>query len=394
MRKTLIINSGSSSLKFKLYNMPQYEVICEGIIERIGQEANFVLKYQKQKHVIEQTIITHEVAINLLLEQLKKHKLIDDLAEITKVGHRVVQGGEIFTSSTIVNEQKLEQIYELQKLAPLHNKANADGIKIFMKLLPNAQNIAVFDTEFHQSMPKESYIYPVPYSWYKKHGVRRYGMHGTSHKFVANKISQLEGVPLEDLKIINCHLGNGASLCAIKDAKVLTTSMGLTPLAGIMMGTRSGDIDPSIIEYMAKELNKDVFEITHILNNESGMLGVSEFSNDCRDLAKKADDGDMQAIFTFELYVTRLVETIGAYAARMGGLDIISFTGGIGENNALIRKMTLDALDLFNIKIDNSININSTLHDDRVITLDDSSVKVWVVNTDEEYQIALEAEKF
>lgn len=394
MRKTLVINSGSSSLKYKLFTMPNFDVDCEGLIERIGIDGVFSLKFSGEKIEIEQEIANHEQAISLLLEQLEKYNLIENKDQITKVGHRVVQGGEIFKNSAVVNESELEQIYDLAKLAPLHNGANADGIKVFQKLLPHAVNVAVFDTEFHQSMPKESYIYPVPYTWYEDYAVRRYGMHGTSHKFVANKVAEFENKKIEDLKIINCHLGNGASLCAVKDGKVLTTSMGLTPLAGIMMGTRSGDIDPSIINYMAKQTGKSIAEITNSLNKESGILGISGISSDCRDIMAAMDAGNDQAKFTFDLYTTRLIETIGSMAARMGGVDVISFTGGIGENVAYIRKLTLEGLSIFNVEIDNDANEDRSLGDDRLITKESSQVKSWIVTTDEEYQIALEAEQF
>ncbi len=394
MRKTLVINSGSSSLKYKLYTMPDYIVDCEGIIERIGLDGAFTLKFADQKIEIEQTINNHEEGIALLLEKLEENNLIDNKEQITKVGHRVVQGGEIFKKSALVNEKELEQIYDLAKLAPLHNGANGDGIKVFKKLLPNAINIAVFDTEFHQTMPKESYIYPVPYSWYEDYSVRRYGMHGTSHKFVANKIAELENKEVSDMKIINCHLGNGASLCAIKDGEVLTTSMGLTPLAGIMMGTRSGDIDPSIINYMTEQTDMTVADITNALNKESGMLGISGISSDCRDLTKAMEEGNEQAKFTFDLYATRLVETIGSMAARMGGVDVISFTGGIGENVAYVRELTLNKLTIFGAEVNVSANEDRSLGDYKVITTDNSQVKSWVITTDEEYQIALEAEQF
>ncbi len=394
MRKTLVINSGSSSLKYKLYTMPGYSVDCEGIVERIGVDGSFTLKFGDEKVELEHNIPDHEVGIELLLDQLEKYNLIENKDQITKIGHRVVQGGEIFKESSLVGEKELEQIYDLAKLAPLHNKPNADGITIFKKLLPHAINVAVFDTEFHQSMPKESYVYPVPYSWYEKYSVRRFGAHGTSHKYVANKIAELEGKELKDLRIINLHLGNGASICAIKDAKVLTTSMGLTPLAGIMMGTRSGDIDPSIINYMHEQTGMSIAEITNALNKESGMLGISGVSSDCRDLSKAMNEGNEQAKFTFDLYATRLVETIGSYAVRMGGVDIISFTGGIGENDAYIRSLTLNALTLFNAKVDEDANADRSLGDYKVITAPESGVKAWVITTDEEFQIASDCEMF
>lgn len=395
MRKTLIINAGSSSIKYKLYTMPDYIVDCEGIIERIGLEmGKFVLKFDDQKIQLEQPIVNHEEGINLLLQKLEENKLIENKEDITKVGHRVVQGGEIFKESTLITEKELAEIYDLAKLAPLHNKANGDGIRIFMKLLPHAQNIAVFDTEFHQTMPEESFMYPVPYSWYKDYSVRRYGMHGTSHKYVSHKAAELENKNIEDLNIVVCHLGNGASVSAVKGGKVLTTSMGLTPLAGLMMGTRSGDIDPSIIEYMVNQTGKDVFEITDILNKESGMLGISEISSDCRDLEDAAAEGNERAILTFKIYEARIIETVAAYAARMGRLDLIVFTGGIGENGDGIRSAVLNGLSIFGIEVNEKDNSDRSLGDYKVITTENSKVKSWVIATDEEYQIALEAERF
>jgi acetate kinase len=363
-------------------------------LERIGIENSlFVIKYDDNKKEIESFFNTHKDAIDFLLEYLTKEGFIKDIKDITKVGHRVVQGGEIFKDSCVVDQDKLEQIYELSKLAPLHNGPNADGIKVFMQLMPHATNVAVFDTEFHQTMPQESFLYPVPYSWYKDHHVRRYGMHGTSHKYVSNQLANMCKKDLKDMNVIVCHLGNGASISAIKNGKVLTTSMGLTPLAGIMMGTRSGDIDPSIIEYMVNQTGKSVSQITNSLNKESGLLGISGISSDCRDVGAAMDSGDERAKLAFEIYNVRLIETVGAYAARLGSLDAIAFTGGIGENVDHIRKNLLDGLSILGIKIDNELNENRSLGD-RLITAKDSKVSAYIVTTDEEYQIAFEAERF
>lgn len=393
MRKTLVINSGSSSLKFKLYTMPGYIVDCEGIVDRIGIEgSNIVIKTDEQKVTRDAVINDHETGINLMLEIFEEINLIENKDQITKVGHRVVQGGEIFKESAKIEEKELEQIYELAKLAPLHNKPNGDGIKVFRNLLPHAVNVAVFDTEFHQSMPPESYMYALPYEWYEKHQVRRYGMHGTSHKYIANKVAELEG--RNDLKIINCHLGNGASVCAIKDGKSLQTSMGLTPLAGIMMGTRSGDIDPSIIEYISKATGLNLEEITDILNKKSGMLGLSELSSDFRDIEDAMEEGHAKARMGMDVYVARLVETIGSYIARLGGVDVINFTGGVGENGSIVREEVLNQLSFLGIEVVTDINDNRKIELPKVITTADSKVKAYVIATDEEYQIASEAEKF
>lgn len=393
MRKTLIINSGSSSLKYKLYSMPEYHVDCEGIVDRIGiKNGEIVLKFDDDKKQISQNFSNHEQAIDALLKILEENHLIANKNEITKVGHRVVQGGEIFKESTLIEDKELIQIYELAKLAPLHNKANGDGIKIFKKLLPHAINVAVFDTEYHQSMPKKSYLYPVPYEWYQNYKVRRYGMHGTSHKYIFNTISEIENN--EKLKLINCHLGNGASLCAIDSGKVIQTSMGLTPLAGIMMGTRSGDIDPSIINYISEQADLDLATISDILNKESGMLGLSQVSSDFRDIEQAINDGNQQAITAMNVYLTRIVETIGSYYVRLGGVDVISFTGGVGENDANVRAEVLMRLQVLGIKVNQKINDDRSLNPTRVITNDDSKVKAYVITTDEEYQIAFEAERF
>jgi len=393
MRKTLVINSGSSSLKFKLFTMPNFDVDCEGIIDRIGiDKSSIKVEFGDDEVKKETEIKNHEQGIALLLEILEENNLISNKEEITKVGHRVVQGGEVFKESSLIDDEKLESIYDLARLAPLHNVPNADGIKVFKKLLPHAQNVAVFDTEFHQTMPATSYMYAVPYTWYKEHNVRRYGMHGTSHKFIANKVAEFENN--KNLKIINCHLGNGASLCAIESGKCIQTSMGLTPLAGIMMGTRSGDIDPSILEYISKQTGKNLEEITSILNKESGMLGLSQISSDFRDVEAEYLAGNEMAIMAFDVYITRIVETIGSYFMRLGGVDVISFTGGIGENSDLVRSKVIEGISALGIKVDSEINGNRKLAKNNVVSTKDSKVKAWVITTDEEYQIALEAEKF
>ena len=394
MRKTLVINSGSSSLKYKLYTMPNFEVDCEGIVDRIGISGSIVeCSFAGKKIEDESPLNNHEEAIAKLLEILTENNLIDNKDEITRVGHRIVQGGEMFKEATVIDDSNIEKVYDLAKLAPLHNKANADGIKIFQKLLPKATNVAVFDTVFHQTMPPESYLYAVPYSWYKDYDVRKYGMHGTSHKYVSAKLGELMNVDVKSLKIISCHLGNGASLCAVKNGECLQTSMGLTPLAGIAMGTRSGDIDPSILEYMNSQTGKNISELTNILNKESGILGLSGLSSDFRDLTAAIQEGNERAIQTLDVYVTRIIETIGAYAVRLGGLDAITFTAGVGENSVFLRKMILERLSIFKIEVDDATNENRKLGD-RKITSENSNVESWVISTDEEFQIALEAERF
>lgn len=393
MRKTLIINAGSSSIKFKLYTMPGYVVDCEGIVDRIGiSGSSVVIKTEEDKFASKQPLANHEAGISLMLKMLTENGLITDLEEITYVGHRVVQGGELYKNSVLVDEEVLANIYDLAKLAPLHNVPNGDGIKIFMNLLPNAKNVAVFDTEFHQTMEPNSYLYAVPYSWYTDYDVRRYGMHGTSHKYIANTVAEMHNN--DNLKLINCHLGNGASLAAINGTTCVTTSMGLTPLAGIMMGTRSGDIDPSIIEYMCDQTGKGLHEITEALNKESGMLGLSGISSDMRDIEDAIERGNPQAILAMDIYATRVAETIGSYFVRLGGLDVITFTGGIGENGADLRRDIISKLSAFGIELDEEINQNRKLGTPRKISTENSKIEVAVIATDEEFQIANECEKF
>ncbi|WOO87246.1 acetate kinase [Mollicutes bacterium LVI A0039] len=390
MRKTLIINAGSSSLKYMMFNMPGYEAIAEGIIERIGQDMGIVtLKFAGEKITNEMPIANHEVGIKAMLDLFEENKVIENYDEITKVGHRVVQGGEIFKSSCLVGEKELEQIIELAKLAPLHNIPNSVGIEVFTKLIPTAQNVAVFDTTFHTTMEENAYIYPVPYSWYEKYGVRRYGAHGTSHQFIAERVCELEGT---NPKLINLHLGNGASITAIKDGKSVMTSMGLTPLGGLMMGTRSGDLDPSILNYMHEQTGQSIAELTDVLNKESGMLGLSEISSDCRDIEDEFYKGNPAAIRTMEIYTTRIAETVGQYIVHLGGLDVLTFTAGIGENAAHVRSMVCEKLAPFGIEID--LEENNVFSQEKVISKPTSKVKVYIIPTQEEFMIAKEAELF
>lgn len=394
MRKTLVINSGSSSLKFKLYTMPGYIVDCEGIVDRIAIEGSSItVKYNGEKKVDKIQLENHEQAIEFLLKNLEKYNLIEDKSQITKVGHRVVQGGEIFTKSVLVTEENLKQMYELAKLAPLHNIANADGITIFQKLLPHAINVAVFDTEFHQTMPEESYLYPVDYTWYEKYGVRKYGAHGTSHKYIASKVCEITNSDLNTTNTINCHLGNGASITAIEGGKSIQTSMGLTPLAGVMMGTRSGDIDPSIIQYMNEQTSMSISEITNKLNTESGMIGLSKISSDFRDIGDAIEANNERAIMAMKVYNTRIIETIAAYAARLKKVDYITFTGGIGENDDIVRREVLNGLSIFGVVLDDKSNMNRS-ESTRIISKPESKITCYIIPTDEEFQICSDAENF
>lgn len=390
MRKTLVINAGSSSLKYMMFNMPGYEVIAEGIIERIGLEMGIVtLKFNGEKIKKEMPIANHEVGIKAMLDFFEEKNVIENYDEITKIGHRVVQGGEVFKKATLVGEKELADIIELAKLAPLHNIPNSVGIEVFTKLIPNAQNVAVFDTTFHSTMEEDAYLYPVPYSWYEKYGVRRYGAHGTSHQFIAQRVEELEG---KGQKLINLHLGNGASISAINDGKCVMTSMGLTPLGGIMMGTRSGDLDPSILNYMSEQTGMDVAQLNDALNKESGMLGLSGISSDCRDVQEAYENGDAAAIRTMDIYINRIAETVASYIVHLGGLDTMVFTAGIGENAALIRELVCQKLAPFGIEID--LAANDCFSQEKVISTDASQVKVYIIPTEEELMIAKEAELF
>ncbi len=390
MRKTLVINAGSSSLKYMMFNMPEFDAIAEGIIERIGLEMGIVtLKFGGEKITKEMPIENHEVGIQAMLDMFEEHSVIESYDEITKVGHRVVQGGEIFQTSCLVGEKELADIKDLAKLAPLHNIPNSVGIEVFSKLIPNAQNVAVFDTTFHTTMEEDAYIYPVPYSWYEDYGVRRYGAHGTSHQFIAERVAELEGT---NPRLINLHLGNGASITAIKDGKCVTTSMGLTPLGGIMMGTRSGDLDPSILNYVCEQSGMSVAEVTNALNKESGMLGVSGISSDFRDVKDAYDAGKEEAIRTIEIYTTRIAETVASYIVHLGGLDTMVFTAGVGENAALVRSKVCEKLAPFGIELD--LEANDCFSQEKVISTTDSKVKVYIIPTEEEFMIAKEAELF
>lgn len=391
MRKTLVINAGSSSLKYKLFGMPDYIEIAEGIVERIGLDMGIVsIKLNGEKTEREMVIENHEVGIKAMLDLLEEFSVIANYDEITKIGHRVVQGGEIFKNSALVGEEELASIIDLAKLAPLHNIPNSVGIEVFSKLIPNAQNIAVFDTTFHTTMEEDAYLYPVPYEWYEKYGVRRYGAHGTSHQFIAERVTELEG---EGQKVINLHLGNGASITAIRDGKCVTTSMGLTPLGGIMMGTRSGDLDPSILNYVAEQTGMDVAAITNSLNKESGMLGLSGgISSDFRDIKAAYDNGDEAAIRTLDVYANRIAETVASYIMHLGGLDTMVFTAGVGENAALVREKVCQRLAPFGIELD--LAANDCFSQEKVISTETSNVKVYIIPTEEELMIAKEAELF
>lgn len=386
MSTIISVNAGSSSLKFQLLVMPEETVICSGIVERIGfEDAIFKIEGGDVKEKLVTSIPNHSVAVQLLLEALTKYNFVSSLDEINAVGHRIVHGGENFNDSAVMTEEVVKTIEDLSSLAPLHNPANLVGYNAFKAALPHAGHVAVFDTAFHQTMAKDTYMYPIPYEYYTEFGVRKYGFHGTSHKFVSEKAIELLGNPATS-RIITCHLGNGASLAAVKDGKSINTSMGFTPLAGVMMGTRSGDIDPAIITFLMDKTGKTAHEVLDILNKKSGMLGISQLSSDARDIEDGLAAGHELATLAVDVYVNRIVQTIGAYYVQLGGLDAMVFTAGLGENAGLFRKMICDKLGALGIKIDDEVNnVRGKL---TLISTEDSAAKVWLIPTNEELVIA------
>lgn len=382
--KIMAVNAGSSSIKFQLLDMPKETQITSGIVERIGsEEALFTIKYNGQKFVETLPIKDHAVGVQLILEGLIKHQVISKIEDIEGVGHRVVQGGEFFKDSTLINDAVLSKIIDLGEMAPLHNPANATGIKAFRTVLPNVPQVAVFDTVFHQTMQKDAYLYGTPYEWYTQYGIRKYGFHGTSHQYVSEKANQLMGST--NTKVVVCHIGNGASLSAVKEGKCVETSMGFTPLEGFPMGTRSGSIDPAITAYMANKLGKSAQDITDILNKKSGYLGISGLSNDARDIEAAIEKGNERARLAFDIQAKQIADYIGSYYIYMGGLDAICFTAGIGENSPVLRQMIIDRLAVLGVELDQTLN---KLRGERLISTPNSKVKVFIIPTDEEVMIA------
>lgn len=386
----MAVNAGSSSLKFKLFDMPEENVICSGIVERIGfEDAIFQIKYNGEKYQEITPVKDHAFAVKLLLDGLIKFNIIKSYDEIKATGHRIVQGGSYFNSSAIINEENKEKIKSLIPLSPLHNAAELVGIEAFQKILPNTPGICAFDTAFHQTMEPEDYIYPIPYEYTEKLNIRRYGAHGTSHKYLS--INGQKYLDNPNGKIIICHLGSGASITAVKDQKCVATTMGLTPLGGIMMGTRTGDIDPSVYNYILANTNKTNEELYQEFNKKSGLLGVSGVSSDARDIEKAADEGNKRAQLAIDLWARRVADFIGQYFVRLGGCDLIIFSAGIGENSPLFRKLVLKRVqDALNLKIDYALN--ETIHGkEALISLPDSKIKVAIIPTDEEVMIARDA---
>ncbi len=389
MKKVISVNAGSSSLKFQLFDMPSEKVLTSGIAERVGMEMGiFTIKVNDEKITKELPIKNHKIAVELLLEALVKYKIVDNLNEIVGAGHRIVQGGSYYSESVVVDEEAVRLVDELAELAPLHNHAHLTGYFAFKEALPNIEHVFVFDTAFHQTMKPEVYTYPVPYKWQKDYRVRRYGAHGTSHQYVANRCAELMNKDVKDLKIITCHLGNGASISAVEGGQCVNTSMGFTPLAGIMMGTRCGDIDPAILLYMMNKTGMSTAEMDTTLNKQSGMLGVSGISSDARDVDAAAKEGNERAILTQKIYVNRIVNVVGGYYMQMGGCDAIVFTAGLGENDSNIRQMVCEGLASgMKLAID-SVKNAATRSQEVMFSLPESKVQAWIIPTNEELVIA------
>ena len=388
--KVLVINCGSSSLKYQLINMEGESVLAIGLVERIGIEGS-VLKHEiagKDKIVIETPMPDHKVALENVMAALvsPEHGAIKNMEEISAVGHRVVHAGEKFASSVVINADVIKALEETIELAPLHNPPNLVGIQACQELLPNVPMVAVFDTAFHQTMPPSSYIYALPYEYYTEYGVRRYGFHGTSHKYVSQRAAELLGKNIADLKIITCHLGNGASVAAVENGKVVDTSMGFTPLEGLIMGTRSGDMDPAIVTFLMGKLNANVAQVNDIINKKSGVLGISGVSSDFRDIEKAAEEGNERAKLALDTYYKRVKKYIGAYMAEMGGVDAIVFTAGLGENSIEARKEICSNLEGLGIEIDDERN--NVRGKDTLVSTDRSRVAVFCIPTNEELVIA------
>ena len=383
--KITSINAGSSSLKFQVFEMPEETLLVKGLFERIGLEEEMGFSYSLKDAKVKTTIKgkTHEEAIEFLLHFLLERNVLTSLQELAGVGHRVAHGGEDFKKSSLVDSDALQKIKALGKLAPLHNPVNVVGIEALQKDLPDCPQVAVFDTSFHQTMEAKNYIYPLPYRFYEEDSVRRYGFHGTSHQFVASEAANCLEKPLESLKIISCHLGNGASICGIKDGKSVITSMGFTPLAGLMMGTRCGDIDPSIIPFLQNEKNLSANDMDKLMNAESGFKGITGFSSDTRDIISEAEKGNDRAKLALDMFASRVKQTIGAYAAELDGVDVLIFTAGIGENSSVIREMVCKNLTFLGIELDPQMNQKNN----RRISTETSKVEVLVVETNEELMI-------
>ncbi len=387
MVKIIAINAGSSSLKFQLLQMPEEEVIAKGLIERIGlKDPIFSMTTNGEKIELIQPIQNHQDAVKILLHMLVEQKAVSSLNDIDGIGHRLVHGGEDFSDSVLITEDAIAHFEILSDLAPLHNPANITGIKEFQKALPQVPAVAVFDTAFHQTMPESSFLYSIPYDYYKKYGIRKYGFHGTSHKYVSGRAAELLNRPIESIRLISCHLGNGASIAAIDGGQSIDTSMGFTPLAGVTMGTRSGNLDPALIPFIMEKTDKSAEEVLDVLNKKSGMLGVSGFSSDLRDIEVEASNGNSRAQLALDVFASRIHKYIGSYAARMNGVDAIIFTAGIGENSDVIREKVLAGLQFMGVYVDP--DLNKIRGKEAFVSYPHSPVKVIVIPTNEEVMIA------
>ena len=388
----LVINAGSSSLKYQLLNPESGELLAKGLCERIGIDGKFTYKPQvagkKTLDAVDVAMPTHAEAIEAVLGALvdEKNGVVASMSEIDAVGHRVVHGGEKFAESVVITDEVMDAIYECNPLAPLHNPANLIGIRACQEKMPGVPNVAVFDTAFHQSMPPKAFTYAIPYEYYQKDKMRRYGFHGTSHRYVSQRCAEILGKPIEDLKIVSCHLGNGSSITAVDGGKSVDTSMGLTPLAGLPMGTRSGDMDAGIMEYLMKQYDLGMDEMMTILNKKSGVLGISGVSSDFRDLDNAAADGNERAALAVEVFAYKVRKMIGEYAAAMGGVDAVIFTAGVGENSADLRLRFVEGLEFMGISID--AEKNNFRGEERIVSPEGSPVKVLVIPTNEELMIA------
>jgi acetate kinase len=388
--KVIAVNAGSSSLKFQLLEMPSETVLVSGVVERIGIP-NSIIKIKLNGLKIEEQFDCkdHSVAVDLLLQKLVELKVVQSIDEIDAVGHRVVHGGEKFSDSVEITDEVIKAIEDVSDLAPLHNPANLTGIRAFQNALPHIKGVAVFDTAFHQTMKEEAFLYGVPYDWYTKYGVRKYGFHGTSHKYVSQRAAELLGKKAENTKVIVLHIGNGASICAVDGGKSVDTSMGFTPLAGIMMGTRSGDIDPAIVEYIAQKENKTVSEVITDLNKKSGYLGMSGISSDSRDIWNENHKGNKRTLMTVKKHVKMITDYIASYYVTMGGCDAICFTAGVGENAIFTRQLIANRLQVLGVKID--LERNQIRGEERLISTDDSKIALYLLPTNEEVMIARDA---
>ena len=390
--KILVLNCGSSSIKYKLFDMDKNDVIAQGGIEKIGMKGSFLKLTDKngEKVIIEKEIPEHTVGVKFIFEVLtgSQYGVIKSLSEINAVGHRMVHGGEKFNKSVLLTPQVLEAFAACNDLAPLHNPANLKGVNAVSELLPNIPQVGVFDTAFHQTMPDYAYLYAIPYELYQKYGVRRYGFHGTSHRFVSGEIFKYLNMPVEGSKVITCHIGNGGSITAVKDGKSVDTTMGLTPLEGIMMGTRSGDIDGGAVTFLMEKEGLDSTGMSNLLNKKSGLLGISGVSSDMREVTASMEAGNERAALAKKMYAYRIKKYIGAFAAAMGGVDVIIFTGGVGENRHEVREAVCENMEFLGIKLDKEQNAKIMFGKDGIISTPDSKVKVVVLPTDEELMIA------